>query len=473
MILPITESISDTVDLSEIKKRQFNLITTGCGTGKSYFVAVNILSKMPEIKPSEVIFLTSRKITQDQQVREYREYISEFSRYEKTFEKFNGSYSDPLLKDFESRYICIMTYDKLIDALISPNTIKHESLEKVKLVIFDECHTLFSDKFIQDMEVIKVWIRESTYRQDKIYLGLTATPNIIYANKKRWGVETNVLNKEIFIRYQAEKLYLTSYNALPYLFNRNILAGKSIILCQSAKDCFSLQLKIKNSAVLVSKANDNYTKEMDYIYNHIIEYSRLPENYIDSGGNSVPLEVLIATTTLREGINLNPDSDVQNVICCIPDDLHVIQFMGRCRYDIKNLIVAKEHMRYNINVDSYLKKIKKAFYKYIEDRDTYWFDSIKHLLRDETSVYRVAVDLNSFINYIDEYWVNKKIITDDDKIEIRDIGAGCGIIDAQQSKISFNKIIGFIHSLGYEIESGRQIINGRKYTFKIIRKGAE
>lgn len=462
--------ISDIVDLSQVKKDKFNLISSGCGTGKSYFVANTLLESFPDVEANEVLFITSRKITQEQQLNEYGDGLSRFYVYDgETVKQLNGELATDLFYDLSD--IFIMTYDKLIYALKYCNSVNYETLDKIKIVIFDECHTLFSDKFIDDIESIKIWIRTSIYMKVKLFIGLTATPAIVHSAKNYWGVGINALVKDTNIRYKADKLTLTSFKVLPYLFNRSIIKGKSIILCYSVKDCFDLQSKINNSTVLVSIHNESFTPQMHLIYKHIIDYSTLPETFIDDNGNTIPLEVLIATTAIREGINLNPECGVDNVISCIPDDLHITQFMGRCRFNISNLIVTTERTKYYHDVDEYLVKNRKAFYKYVGDEiDVEWLESIEKLLRNKKSIERIAIDFESFNRYLDDYWINKKIISTHEREEIRDVAAGAGIIEGQQSKITFNKVMNYIQTIGYSVESGRQTINGIKYTYKVIKK---
>lgn len=416
--------------------------------------------------------MTSRIITQKQQLKEYRDSLSEFRIYENTIRQLNGEIGIDNI--FEYSKIFILTYDKLIKALKEHNSPYHKTLDHIKVFILDECHTLFSDKFIKDIEVVKVWIRDSTHNEDKIFLGLTATPGIVKHNQWKWGVRVNTLTKDIFIRYKADRLILSSYYAIPFLFQRKIITGKTIILCFTVDDCNELKAKIMNSAVLISRYNKQFDEEeMKPIYDYIIDNASLPETIVNDEGNTVPLEVLICTSMAREGLNLNPECGVENVICCLSDELYVTQFMGRCRFDIKNLIVTRERKQNYHNVDQYLIQSKEDFLKYLDDPSEHsWLDSIKHLLRDEGNIQRIAVDLEAFISYLDEYWINKRIVLDIEREEIRSVAAGCNIISLKPSKITFNKVMDFIkNDLGYYVGTGRCTINGEKMTYKIIRKG--
>ena len=92
---------------------------------------------------------------------------------------------------------------------------------------------------------------------------------------------------------------------------------------------------------------------MNKIRQHIIKYESFPDNFIDDDGVEKELNVLIVTSTLREGVNLRKNSGVRNIVSCFSDELHIIQFVGRCRYSIDNLIVADTY----INADNINKKL--------------------------------------------------------------------------------------------------------------------
>ena len=68
-------TVSDLIDISRLKLDEFNLIVSGCGTGKSYF-AINELINMVNkqfnkyIEGYEVWFVTSRTITKLQQLND-------------------------------------------------------------------------------------------------------------------------------------------------------------------------------------------------------------------------------------------------------------------------------------------------------------------------------------------------------------------------------------------------------------------
>ena len=197
-----------------------------------------------------------------------------------------------------------MTYDKIINILLKKNIEGLETLNRVKVIIFDECHTLFSDaNFIKDMEMLKVWIRDNLYIGNKIFIGLTATPNIIEYYQKEWGVSINKLNDEVLVNYKVKQLHCTDFDTIPYIVTTQI-EGKTMIMCYSYNQCLKLKERIPNSFILTSKSNKKFTKEMNKVRQHIIKYESLPDTFMDDDGVEKELNVLIVTSTLREGVNL-------------------------------------------------------------------------------------------------------------------------------------------------------------------------
>ena len=479
---PQDKYISNSIDLTVIDRRNFNIIASGTGTGKTYFIANELRRQLPNIKAHEIMFIASRALIVDQQSRV--EGVDKFHldniSYIKHWRGEEG-YLDIVAK----KGIQIMTYDKIIEILRSKNIEGLETLSNVKLIVFDECHTLFSDKFIKDIEMLKVWIRDNVYIGDKIFLGLTATPNIIAYYQREWGVPVKRINNDILIKYKAKQLHCTDFDTIPYIVI-NKLEGKTLIMCYSHKDCIKLNQKIPNSFVMLSKSNKHFTQEMDRIRNHIVSFETLPETFIDTDGEEKELNVLITTSTLREGVNIRKESGIKNVVCCFSDELHITQFVGRARYSVDNLVVADTYINAdNYNRNSYLAKCRLAFRAFMKSKDhTSWFDSISHLV--EHDIYEVrrfilTKDEKRFIDYINSKWLVPKGITDkktldkyriykdEHKQEIIKMVADCKLLKLYPSYITFNKVIHLMQdSLGYEVDGGRFKQNNHKYTYKII-----
>ena len=485
--------ISDIIDVDDFVTGEFNLIASSCGSGKTYFVKNDLLDYYKTIKPRQVILVTSRAMIVDQQTKDGK--ADKFdTRNDNVIDYWNGLDED--YSRLQAIGMNVMTYDKLINILLNKNNEKSETLKNIKMVIFDECHTLFSDLFIKDINILKVWIRDTLYRHEKIILGLTATPNIILAHKE-WGVKINQLNKEPIMRYKAEQLWCTNFETISYLITTNKLQGKTMIMCNSISDCIKLQDEIPNAAILVSRSN-KYYKNDKYMYeirNKIIEEEVLPETFMyptkrDKNGYPIEyeerrLEVLISTSTLREGVNLKEESGIRNIVCCYTDELHITQFMGRCRFDIDNLVVADTYIRIdNYNKDDYLSLCRSRFKEFMANKSNVkWFDSISHLVRHnvlQVKRFRLCTDEKRFIDYINNKWLvpigtdNKdldiyKIWREEDKNGIIDMAIRCKLYELCPSKITFMRVIRTMtQSLGYEVETGNEKFDNKRLTYKLV-----
>lgn len=476
------EYISDYIDLSLVNKKEFNIIASGTGTGKTYFVANELTKQMPNIKTYEILFVASRSLIVDQQAKS--EGISKYNIHNISFIDYWNGVEDSTAP-IERKGIQIMTYDKIINILATQNVEGLETLNRIKVIIFDECHTLFSDKFIRDVEMLKVWIRDTLYTGSKAIIGMTATPNIIAYYQSEWGVITNRLNKEILINYKAKQLHCTNFDTIPYIITTK-LEGKTIVMCYSLADCKKLKEDLPNSFILISKSNKEFTKEMDRVRQYIIDNESLPDTFTDEDGNEKELDVLITTSTLREGVNLREKSGIRNVVCCFTDELHITQFMGRCRYNIDNLIVAETYINAdNFNSSKYLTLCRSAFKDFMKsDDNTSWFHSVAHLVKHnsyDTKRFVLNIDEKRFIGYINKNWLVPKGITDkseldrykiyrqEDKEEIIRMVVKCKLLKLYFSQITFNKVIELMeNNLGYVVESKRGMINKKKHTYKLI-----
>ena len=474
--------ISNYIKLSYTITRKFNIISSGTGTGKTYFIANELRNQIPDVGAHEILFIASRSLIVEQQSKV--EGISKYNVYNDSFIRhWNGE--EDSTEMLEQKGIQIMTYDKIINILAKKNVEGLETLSRVKVIVFDECHTLFSDLFIRDIEMLKVWIRDTLYVGNKIIIGLTATPSIIEYYQKEWGVSVNRLNKDILINHKVGQLHCTDFDTIPYIVTTK-LEGKTLIMCYSYKQCKKLKEKIHNSFILISKSNKEFTREMDRVRSYIVDYESLPETFVDDDGVEKELSVLIVTSTLREGVNLREISGVRNVVCCFSDELHITQFVGRARYNIDNLIVADTYINAdNMNNNAYLTKCRTNFRTFMMNKDnTSWFDSIAHLVaHDIYDVKRFILNYEEkkFINYINGKWLvpkgisdkkeleKYKIYKDEHKNEIICMIIDCKMLKLYPSRITFNKAIDLMkNSLGYVVESQRGTINKMQHTYKLI-----
>src|SRR5574344_1911336 len=174
---------------------------------------------------------------------------------------------------------------------------------------------------------------------------------------------------------------------------------------------------------------------------------------------------LISTTTLREGFNLREKSGVRNVISCIADELHVTQFLGRCRYPVENLVIANTYVRSdNLRREPYMQASREKFKKYMENKEcASWFHTVSHLVEHDaygTKKFVLGSDDVRFINYVNGKWLVPKGIPEnevlpyriwrqEDKQEIINLAVDCKLFDLVKSKITFLKVVSLLqNSLG-------------------------
>lgn len=484
--------ISDVISPTDFLLKEFNLILSGCGTGKSFFVARTLPNMMRWIKPYEMLFVTSRSITVDQQSRQNG--VSKYDKSDLSVVKFWNNESDDE-EIMAQRGIQIMTYDKIIQILKQRNSVGHETLKRIKLIVFDECHTLFSDTFISGMDVLQVWIRDTLYLGEKYLIGMTATPGILFHHENTWGVKLNKINKSVLKGYTAKQIVCTNVETVPYLIASNHLAGKTMIMCATVDSCFKMQKEIPDSAVLISPHNPRFTPEMESIRKTIVDEETLPDTFLsvterNEKGKAMayerrPLNVLIVTSTAREGFNLKPESGIRNIVCCYGDPLHITQVCGRARFDIDTLVVADTYFRGdNLDQDSYLAEQRKAFKGFLYLRNNLkWFDGISHLVNHDvygTKRFILSSDESRFISYINTKWLVPPTITkkctdkykiwrQEDKNEIVGVFRDCKLVSLPDDLITFHKVMSTLtRSLGYEVESGRQRFDGSFCRYKLI-----
>ena len=474
--------ISDVIDSSLLSKGVLNLVSAGCGSGKTYWVINNLLKQFPDVNPPEVLFVTSRSVTKDQQSRNHG--TSKLLNYDsKILQYWNGlEDEETILEDYG---VLLATYDQLIRMISQGYGENVEVLERVKIVILDECHVLFSDEFIQKIDALRLWLREIAYSKRKLLIGLSATTKIIEYYSDSWGIPINRINNVPISGYQAKQMICTDFDTIPYLISANKLPGKTIIMCHSIKDCNLLASRLSNAAVIVSPHSPHFTQEMGRIRDYIVKYETLPPTFFTSSGEERDLEVLISTSTLREGFNLREKSGVRNVITCLTDELHVSQFVGRCRYNIDNLVVADTMIRSdNLDKSDYLVISRQKFKKYMQNKECVsWFNAISHLVSHDaygTKKFVLGSDDARFVNYINTKWLVPKgasksdqrkyrIWRDSDKDDIVNVADECKMFDLYRSQLTFTKVIKMLQSsLGYEIDSGRTVLDGSQHTYKLI-----
>jgi hypothetical protein len=441
---------------------------------------------MPDVKPYQVILVTSRSLTVEQQCKP--DGLSKFNKKDSSSVDFWNGESDDFSLAAE-RGMQVMTYDKIINITKVQNSITGETLGRIKILILDECHCLFSDVFIKGMDGFRQWVRRTVDLNGMLVIGMTATPDIMYQYGASGGFVINRVNKGVLPGYTAKKMIATNFDTIPYLLASGKLLGKTLIMCPSVRQCETLKSAIPNSTILVSASNDKSTDEMNRIRNYIALESKLPDYFYEQGpdGRSVAreLRVLITTSTAREGFNLEEDSGVRNIVCCLTDPLHVTQFVGRVRYNLDKIVVADTYVQTDNGCsDSLLPRQRALFKAFLHNRENVkWFDLVAHLVdHDVYGVKRFSLssDESRFIGYINRKWLlptdatksdirARRIYKPEDISEIVKEFRECKLLDRADEDIGFVTVIRTLTScLGYKVTEGKVKYDGKNKTYKLV-----
>ena len=473
--------IKDIVKQGDIIPRAFNLVDAGCGTGKTTFCTEGLFSLFPGLKPEEIVFATSRSIVANQMAQNKNVQVERAYIPEDCYNK-----NDPDLAEISRGGISVMTYDVFAKCFAQGygDTGRPAFCDK-KVIVVDECHALLTDRFIAGIDLIISGLRMIINYTDCIVIGLTATAGIFYRYGPRLLSPVHRVCAPIPTNHPAKHLVYTRMEMLPELFSRGKLEGRSIILAPTIKDCQYLQERIPNSAILMSQGRKYtqskrdpapdvvYEKYMDDIRSRIVNSQTIPEyiyvrDHASGKQEKKKLDVLISTTTLREGFSLVEASGVRNVICCFPDDVHVTQFLGRCRYQVDCLVVAppaKLGMQHPYK--EYFDAAMKSYDRLWKCSDATWLESVQALLaepvanaqRFETGIRKQP---KSFDALVRDYCDGHKLYYEDLK-RIQALAFEARIFGTESKRAySIPQIKAYFMGMGYELRECGRARNGGK-----------
>ena len=458
--------ISDVVDCSSFVRGCMNVVTAGCGTGKTYWVVNKLLEQYPDVKPGEVLFITSRSITKKQVAKSDNTLLLTNRNIEGISMAWAGVGDE--IREMIDAGIVVGTYNQLA-SLVCPRVmpLKHEDpvamikdgklFKNLRILILDECHAIYCDTFMRFMESVNVFIREQLrFRDDIVVIGLTATPEILKGRDETFNIPMHFVTPHVLSKYRVKNMFCTdrnsSFKVLNLVHNPD---DKAIIMCRSVDDCKRMAKRLGNATVICSEnRNSTYTPEMARIRNYIVEHEELPPTYYDNDGHEIPLKYLLSTTTLREGFNLRETSGVRTVMTYIPDAIHVVQFVGRCRYSVDNLIVVDTYRDTLIREDeqNYLLKSRRDFSAFMDGDGWWWWSEVSPVFagtRQDVRKYVGYSDVESFLQWFDRRYLatgkaeknrNKWIIRKEGAVPIVQAAIKYGAMGNNASKYNFNAI---------------------------------
>lgn len=468
------------VNLDKMEKGKFNMIASGTGTGKTYFISNELVKRFPANK---VLFVTSRSAIAEQQ---------EFSINNKGLDlvakKISAKDGVNVLNadiNTDNNKLNICCYNTLINILLDAKA-KEKLLDSIDVVVFDECHTIQIDTFIENIATVKLFIKNELMNQNRYLIGLSATPQPLVTWLDEIGKKVKPLCSYV-VNYKAEKITFTDEQSLQRLYLDGIKNKKSIVLVDKVDRGLELVKKLAelnlNAQFLCSRNNKEYTEEMEKTRNYILETEKLPTD----------LDVLICTSAYREGINIC-DESVQTVISYFGDFLHLTQFAGRLRQDYTDLIIVNNPRlacKNNTKVSEYKEKCTKdiKFSQWLANESwrknitqPLWYKGIQKIVNcklKDIVLFHTGINDNAFVKYIiDNYlvpvdcdkatMVEKYALTKERKDDIVDKAKQMKIMKGYDSKLTFAKVEDWLTAIGFTVVSQQIRHNGKRNQNKYI-----
>lgn len=493
--------ISDVIDLTRIQPHQINLISTGCCTGKTTFVLEDLVGRWPGVTARDVLVVTSRSITASQMDYEH-DNVSQYYAGSDIACYWDDEYTG------DERVMC-MTYDKMIHLVRTSRAETRDVLENVRIIVFDEIHTLFVDNFIHGIGEIRAWLRGVLpTRDDLIVIGMTATPSVVYrVNSNTTNLKITPVIDELMVQHKAKHVICTDFAGAVELLTTNKLPGRNIYMGKKIEECAVLAEVVGDSSVIISKSGTTrgraykfnpfrleYSTEMEYLRDYLSKNRDMPDTCMYKGRRR-NLNTLIATSTLREGFSLDEKSGVKNVFVSAVDEMSIIQFLGRCRYDVENLVIVAPVSKFTHTGDyGYFDDADRMFGSYLMFNDHAWFSTFEDVvLGDINSVcfYGDISNITSKSGYerIRDSMVAKVMLDDNDWVfstdskhidfsnsyivknvwpvkDIIDIAKKYGLCGGVRYRdYSLHGVMKKLKSLGYDIH----IENGPPMKYRIMR----
>lgn len=212
---------------------------------------------------------------------------------------------------------------------------------------------------------------------------------------------------------------------------------------------------------------------MKYIYDTLVNDSTIPEAKLDLRTGKVDgrqkIKILLSTSVIREGVNLSPESGVDNVVCFFHDATNIVQFVGRCRYNVKNLCVVKgKRLNDRSTARRYFDRADAEFKDFVNDGNTTWFSRIESAIAHQPSqtifytcnneqLRKPHVPISNcskFLQYIDDNWLEKDI-GNKDKRKIEKFALSVGVTTKDGNFCKWRGICKQLRPLGYEITKRR------------------
>ena len=466
--------ISDVFEKSKVKKDAFNLIVSGCGSGKTHFVANHLLEQYPDVRPDQVLLVCSRSMIVQQQAESgkvepvtkgtiFDMQMKEQSRFDlRDDEEWTG-----IAKEVNECGIRVLTYDRLIYMLNRGNYKGKSIVDQFKIVVFDECHALAVDDFVTNMAMLRMWVSCKTKNSPMLIFGLTATPDALFDRSYYFAMTFNLVLKEPIYRYHTSKLRVVTNESIGPKLAAGAFPGKALVLCQSVRECERLVAEVPNSAMLISKTHKACTDQSNYIRDYICRHEVFPPTVMRDGVE-VPLKYLFVTSTAREGFNLREESGVRTIVSCYTDPVNVVQIFGRARYNIDELVIVDTpKVGDHHQADDYELGYRQLFREFVQDGNKGWLRIPEHCISPDCEIVidddakdwasKLALELN-------QNWSGRFINTDEERESFVHFMGGYGLLSGRKREQTFAAAVRAAADLGLKVECSRKSRNGVRRT---------
>ena len=291
----LKEKVSDKIKVRDIKKwnkGDIITITSGCGSGKSYFVK-NVLYRLAKEENKKILFLIHRKNCVEQFTKEIE-------------------------KDKKEDVIDIKTYQSLESKELNKNK-QQIDFSQYSYIVCDEFHYFVSDSAFNINTDVSLDLIININSAVKIFL--SATTEIIDKYFKWKGYETISYKFQIDYSFIKSLTFFNKDNTMESFIEEAIKNNnKGIFFIQSAKKAYELYKKYEKYCLFnCSSSNLEYYK---YVDREKISKMLIKEKFEE--------RILITTTCLDSGVNII-DEDVKHIVCDVQDIYSLIQCIGRRR----------------------------------------------------------------------------------------------------------------------------------------------
>lgn len=450
--IQLNKTVSDVIDINKFDKSKINIVKSGTGSGKSYYF-LNKLHNDLNIELSDILFITSRNITKEQQAKSYPNTV--LLKNVRDINRFNRT------KD-KTPIITYNLYANHLDIIKS---------EEFKVIVLDEIHAIFSDTYNESMSIA---FNEAIQQLNRAYVfGATATTEGLEYEEKLKGKLNYVLNEAIY-PYKIKNIHIVySQSFLDSILTE--IEGNTICMLYSAKDVIK-RMKNKNCTGLISKSNNLFTDEMQEVYNYVVENKVFPEG----------VNIMYFTSMGREGFEFNKETNIKNVIVQSSDIIAIKQFVGRYRGHIENLYILNSYcynnctekneqqelnnqefrnLLYKSNKPETMKAIRLFNPNEIrrgKKRNSYeYFKYFLDITTDDTKIYYQDFKKveDQFCNYVTDQLLNKVIYTKEQKQEIVNYAYEIGLrYTKNKNKHNFKSLMKLLETKGFNfVMEGKQI----------------